>query len=294
MDPADRRLQLFTGKGGVGKSTVVAASALSAAAQGRRPLIVELAHRATMSTLFGVPVGHEPTPVGEGVHALNVDFEEALIDYVAEHAKVRAIAKRIVANDALARFFAAAPAVAEVVTLRRLERLVLERDGDRPRWDPILVDLDATGHALMFLSLPEVFADLATRGPLATFLSGLTALLSDRERTALNLVTLPDPLPAQETRELHGAVQSRGHVPLGRLFVNRVPTAPVSEATRALYGPLREAGLGTEVALAERLGRVHEESLALTDDLERTLGMPTVRLPQIEPFRLETLAKAIG
>ena len=56
-DPAalfDRRLLLFTGKGGVGKSTVVASLALEAAARGKRPLIVELGHRHTMRSIFGV------------------------------------------------------------------------------------------------------------------------------------------------------------------------------------------------------------------------------------------------
>ncbi|MDQ3036582.1 MAG: ATPase, partial [Myxococcota bacterium] len=45
VDPRARRLQLITGKGGVGKSTVVAALALAWAERGRRPLVVELGHR---------------------------------------------------------------------------------------------------------------------------------------------------------------------------------------------------------------------------------------------------------
>jgi arsenite-transporting ATPase len=286
---ATRRLQLFTGKGGVGKSSVVAATAIAAARAGRRPLVVELGHRATMATVFGGTIGHGPSEVAPGVHAANIDFDEALIDYVAEHARVRALAKRIVRGDALRRFFHAAPAVSEVVTLRMLERLEEATERGTPRWDPILVDLDATGHALMFLSLPEVFADLATKGPLARLLQGFTALLSDRERTALNLVTLPDELPAQETRELYGALRRKGLVPLGRLFINRVPQQPVSEATRALYGRLAEAGWDAEVALAHRLEAIHERSTAIADALEKELALPTLRLPALAPFDLETL-----
>ena len=37
-----------------------------------------------MGAIFDAPVGADPTPVAPGVHALNVDFHEALIDYVAE------------------------------------------------------------------------------------------------------------------------------------------------------------------------------------------------------------------
>ena len=50
----DRRLLMFTGKGGVGKTTIVASLALEAARRGRRPLIVELGHRASMESVFGV------------------------------------------------------------------------------------------------------------------------------------------------------------------------------------------------------------------------------------------------
>lgn len=286
-----RRLQLFTGKGGVGKSSLVAASALVAARAGRRPLVVELGHRATMSTVFDAPdIGHEPTEVAAGVHAANIDFDEALVDYVAERAKVRALAKRIVRGEALRRFFHAAPAVSEVVTLRMLERLEEATEGGEPRWDPILVDLDATGHALMFLSLPEVFADLATKGPLARLLKGFTALLSDRERTALNLVTLPDELPAQETRELHAALREKDLVPLGRLFINRLPEAPVSQGTQARFGALEEAGWDAEVALARRLGDDHERAIDIAHRLERELELPTLRLPALEPFALSALA----
>lgn len=279
----------------MGKSSVVAASALAAARAGRRPLVVELGHRATMATVFEAPaIGHEPTEVAPGVHAANIDFDEALVDYVAEHAKVRALARRIVRGDALRRFFHAAPAVSEVVTLRMLERLEEATVRGESRWDPVLVDLDATGHALMFLSLPEVFADLATRGPLARLLRGFTALLSDHERTALNLVTLPDELPAQETRELHAALRAKGSVPLGRLFINRVPAPPVSEPTRARYAELERAGWDAEVALARRLESVHERATAIADRLERELELPTLRLPVLEPFDLHQLATHLG
>ena len=56
FDPHRHRVQLFTGKGGVGKSSVVAAHALACARAGLRPLVVELGHRATMESIFDVRV----------------------------------------------------------------------------------------------------------------------------------------------------------------------------------------------------------------------------------------------
>ena len=104
LDPFQHRVQLFTGKGGVGKSSVVAAVALAAAEAGHRPLVVELGHRATMETLFEAPaIGYEPTPVGDGVAALNMELDEALTDYIAAQVRVRGVAKRVVANETLRR-----------------------------------------------------------------------------------------------------------------------------------------------------------------------------------------------
>ena len=137
FDPStllSRRLLLFTGKGGVGKSTVVASLAMEAARRGGRPLVVELGHRHTMRSIFGTSaVGYEPHPVGHGVHAMQLEFDGALTDYMNEHVKVPRLARRVLANHALRRFFEAAPAVGEIATLNKLSALEAEREGGRPR-----------------------------------------------------------------------------------------------------------------------------------------------------------------
>ncbi|MEM1418200.1 MAG: ArsA-related P-loop ATPase [Myxococcota bacterium] len=283
------RIQLFTGKGGVGKTTLVAATALAAAEAGERPLVVELGHRASLQTLFGRPIGDAPVDVGRGVHACSIDMDEALLDYVADHVRVRALARRITGQPTLKRFFRAAPAVAEVVTLRRIERLEAERLGAEPRWDPLLVDLDATGHALMFLALPEVFDELAKEGPLRKLLDRLTALLTDPARTRLHVVTLPAPLPTQETIELYEALRARpGHaaVPLGGLLVNRMPAPPLGDVA-----PESLDALGPEwaadVALARRaLGRF-DEARACVARLAEAVPVPQVVLEDAPTLRLE-------
>ena len=63
-DPLTRPVQFFTGKGGVGKSTVLGALATTAARAGKRPLIVELGIHTSSSHLFrGPDVGYEPLAV---------------------------------------------------------------------------------------------------------------------------------------------------------------------------------------------------------------------------------------
>jgi arsenite-transporting ATPase len=214
------RVQFFTGKGGVGKSSLVAATAIDAARQGRSPLIVELAHRATFQELFSEEIGVQPTVVYEGVHALRIDVDEAAERFIGK----RTGAGRLARLPLLKRLFHAAPAVGEVLTLDRIIELEGETENGAPRWDPILVDLDASGHAVMFFSLSEVFDGLARSGPLRTLLDGFDALLDDPKRSVLNLVTIPGPLPVQETLQLHAALRARRAPQMGRLFINRITT----------------------------------------------------------------------
>lgn len=283
------RLQLFTGKGGVGKSTLVAALALHAARQGRRPLIVELGHRASMEGVLGsAPIGFQPREVARGVWAMNMEFEPALLAYVREHVKVPGVARRVVDNPALKRFFDAAPAVTEVATLHRLRVLLDERLDGEPRYDSVLVDLDATGHALMLLELPRVLDGLLGAGPLRRMLESVTALLSDPAHTRLNLVSLPRELPVQETIELCAELRSAHSVPLGAVVVNQVPDCPLPRGSAELLGRLeagaRAAGdtaLSGDVALARRaLARdalVREQIARLTAHV----GLPVIELPYL-------------
>ena len=294
---SDAQIQFFTGKGGVGKSSVVAASALVAARAGRRPLVVELSSRHSMPAFFGVShlPTHEPrriTGLGDPeVYACTVDLEEALVDYITEHAKVRSLSRRVVANEALQRFFFAAPAVAEVATLRCIERWASQQGACGLRWDPVLVDLDATGHALMFVSLPQVFDDIVRRGPLARTLNGFREMLEDPARSVLHVVTLPEALPVEETEELLDAVDALP-ITLGTLFLNRVPAPPLSQTTLEVLAGLPPE-LAPEVALAKRLIGRHARAEELAQRLARRAPSVT-RLPWLEPFDLQILSRVLG
>lgn len=291
-----RRFVLMTGKGGVGKTTLVAALAVHAASLGMRPLVVELGHRASMRSVFGIDeIGFAPRDVGLGVHAMSVDVEVAVLDYMIEHIPSKRVAKSIVQNKVLERLFAAMPAVGEIATVNKLRQLEAETlpSGQR-RWGPIFVDLDATGHALMFLELRSVIDNIMGAGPMKRLVEETAAMLADPEITRLCLVATPAELPVTETIELYGKLRGQGTVAFGPVFANRMPQVPLSPAAVAALGEVEQAAaaVGRSDVLADlawartalhQAGAAH----AQIQRLREAVPMQIVELPQLPAMRMD-------
>ena len=116
----DRRLLFFTGKGGVGKSTVTAATALLAAERGKRVLLVEVDAKGNLTALFEHAAGRvRAAPVHPGVWAMQMDTEASLREYLKVQARVPVFGR----IGPLARAFDfvanAAPGVKEILTDRQ-------------------------------------------------------------------------------------------------------------------------------------------------------------------------------
>ena len=278
-EPLNRPVQFFTGKGGVGKSTVIAAVAMRAARAGQRPLIVELGVHTSSSHLFDGPtVGYEPVEVTEGVYATRVLFEPALVDYVTSRLKLRPIAKLVAKNNSLRRLFLAAPGVDEIVTLHRVARLYAD-----DAWGPILIDLESTGHALMFFDLPDVLDVFLEDGPLRQVVDSATRLLHDVQRCAVHIVTVPEPLAVRETIMLYRDLHAREGIHLGHLFINRIPPVWFDEAgrqsirdylgTATCDDPCRRSLLLAEFLVARR--DIAEKCI---HGLKRDIDLPTILL----------------
>jgi len=277
-EPLTRQVQFFTGKGGVGKSTVLGALATAAARAGKRPLIVELGIHTSSSHLFhGPQVGYQPSEVAPGVHATRIQFEPALIDYITSRLKLRPIATLVAKNSSLRRLFMAAPGVDEIVTLHRVAQLAADE-----RWSPILVDLESTGHALMFFDLPSVLEVFLKDGPLRQVVDGATALVRDEQRCAIHIVTVPEPLAVNETIQLHAQLRNREDLHLGYLFINRIPRVWLDEEEQQLIEEeLRGASIGQpwapDLALAQYLVRRRQTADKCLRGLHRDIDLPTMR-----------------
>lgn len=278
-EPLTRQVQFFTGKGGVGKSTVLAALATAAAREGKRPLIVELGVHTSSSHLFRGPnVGYEPSEVAPGVHATRVQFEPALVDYITSRLKLRFVATLVARNNSLRKLFLAAPGVDEIVTLHRVAQLAAD-----DRWGPILVDLESTGHALMFFDLPSVLEVFLSDGPLRQVLDSATALVRDPRRSTVHVVTVPEPLAVNETIQLYRTLRDRNDLHLGALFINRVPEEwlDASERDRVCEALRRASGSEPwlpDLRLAEYLAQRSDNAAKCIRGLRRDIALPTLQL----------------
>ncbi|MBM3459568.1 MAG: ArsA family ATPase [Armatimonadetes bacterium] len=147
------RLLVLAGKGGVGKSTVAAATALLAAEQGGRVLLASIDSAHNLGDLFQQPVGAVPVSVQPGLDVLEVDANREL---TTNWSAVLDFVRQISANDPgvselVAEECAVLPGLEEVFGLLRLHE-ILESES----YDLVLLDAPPTGDLLKFLRLPEV------------------------------------------------------------------------------------------------------------------------------------------
>ena len=215
------RTILYTGKGGVGKTSVAACTARHLAAAGHRTLVISTDPAHSLSDSLQAPLGGEPTAVTDGLWGQEVDTQGELTRHWTS---VREYLGGVLADRGIDRISAqeltVPPGMDELFSL-----LVLQghhRSGD---WDVIVVDCAPTGETLRLLSFPDVarwWIDkvfplerqiLAAAGPIARSmldielpgppvwgeirelsanLIEMNEILRDRQRCTVRLVMSPD------------------------------------------------------------------------------------------------------
>jgi anion-transporting ArsA/GET3 family ATPase len=240
-DLLGRRLLFFTGKGGVGKSTITAAMALLAADRGRRVLVVEVDAKGNITDRFEqAGVGFKPREVYPGVHALAMDTEASLREYLKLNLRVPVVGRLGPLAHVLDFVATAAPGVKEVLTIGKVCWEVREAIEGRADWDLVIVDAAATGHVISQLGAPDAIRELVAVGPVRTQTEWMTEILVDPAVTALNVVATPEEMPVAETIDLVGRARTELDVTLGCVIVNRVLPELFTHADEVVFDALRE------------------------------------------------------
>lgn len=223
------RIIIFTGKGGVGKTSVAAAHARKASLQGYKTLIVSADMAHNLSDLFEMSIGREITQIDGKLYGLEIDPEFEM-EHNFNHL-MRAIEKMLPRNDGqqedmgdLSMF----PGIEELFSLLRIQQIFESKE-----FDVIIVDCAPTGETLSLLKFPELFSwymekffpfgkfamrllhpvsqklfkvELPNRKAMNDIeklylkLIELQELLKNREVSSVRLVTLPEKMVVEETK----------------------------------------------------------------------------------------------
>jgi arsenite/tail-anchored protein-transporting ATPase len=268
------RLILMTGKGGVGKTSMAAATGLRCAELGYKTLVLSTDPAHSLADSFDMPLGHEPVRVSENLYAAELDVLQELEQnwgavkrYITEVLQARGL-------DAVqADELAVLPGTDEIFGLVRVFRH--HREGS---YDVLIIDSAPTGTALRLLSIPEVTGWYMRRfyrpmekvalylrplvepifRPIAGFslpdkalmqiphefyenIAALGGILTDNTVTSVRLVTNPEKMVIKESLRAH-AYLSLYNISVDLVIANRIIPPEVNDpyfvywkANQAIY-----------------------------------------------------------
>jgi arsenite-transporting ATPase len=245
------RLVLYLGKGGVGKTTTSAASAVRAARRGHRTLVVstDIAH--SLADVLDHELGNEPTALASNLWAqeINVLAEMRRHWQTLQPAVNDALAKEGL-NAVAAEELAIVPGMDEIVALARVRELA-----DAGDYDAVFIDAAPTGETIRLLSMPETLPWYADRiqaltkkiprvarglaknvvgdgaglidmaGKMSELVKGLRATLADPETTSNRLVVIPERMVVKEALRAQTYLNLFGY-PIDAVVLNQVLPEP--------------------------------------------------------------------
>lgn len=335
LNVAGKKLIIFAGKGGVGKTTCSSATALHVSKTGKKTLVVTVDPAKRLKDSLGLEVGASEAQVAPNLYAMMFDPRTVIEEYLA---KSHPDQKEKVVKHPLFKYVTNnLPGLNELLAIGKLVDLQ-----DQGTYEVIVVDTAPTGHALTFLSAPQQVKELfeeqslvhvalrfyriyrrlkkASKGLLgwlkseevedvpevdfealfkqvAAEATRISNMLTDHDRTVLNIVTIPEKLPVEESIELHEKVANQLKINVGAVIVNKVQP----DSLQDLWGDfqrLREdeptkEHLKREVAKrgyrAEMWGKVvqtvefaalrRQMNMRYLDQLRKAIPVPIVEVP---------------
>jgi arsenite-transporting ATPase len=242
------RIYIFTGKGGVGKSSIAAAHAMKSAKEGYRTLLVSTDMAHNLGDIFEVTIGKEPFEVAENLDAYEIDPNFVMEnDFSDMEESLRKLLPQT--NNTSMENFGMLPGMEELFSLLKITDIYKEG-----KYERIIVDCAPTGETLSLLKFPELLSwymeKLFPIGKVAVRLlapvskqffkielpnktamndiermylklAELQELLKDRETTSVRLVTIPEKMVVEETKRNY-MYMNLYNFNVDGLYINRI------------------------------------------------------------------------
>jgi arsenite-transporting ATPase len=293
------RVLLFTGKGGVGKTTTAAATALRCGESGLRTLVLSTDPAHSLADAFGVELGPLVAPVAEGLWGQQLDPQDRMEDSWADIQRYLVEVFRWAGVEAIeAEELSVVPGLDEVFALADIRQHASSGD-----WDVLVVDCAPTAETIRLLSLPDILGRYMERvfpigrrvsrvvSPLVARmttlpvaddgvfaaterfyerLAGVREILGDGRRTSVRLVVNPERVVIAEARRTHTYLSLFGYH-VDAVVANRLLPDDVSDPWFARWKAL------------------HAEHLATIDEGFAPVPVLRVALQPDEPVGLDAL-----
>ncbi|MEE9304774.1 MAG: TRC40/GET3/ArsA family transport-energizing ATPase [bacterium] len=295
------RIILYTGKGGVGKTSISAATALLSARHGHRTLIISTDPAHSLSDCFDLPVGQQPTPITDGLDAQEVDVNKELsLHWGNIHDFIVKFLKKQGFEHVMAEEFAIFPGMEELFSLLRLKGHV-----EQEVYDTCILDCAPTGSTIRMLSFPDFLgwhmerffplerriiktlrpvAERITKVPLpddAVFSSveelyqkieGMRDILTDPTISSVRIVSNAEKMVIQESQRAYTYLNLFGF-PVDCIIVNRLLPEDVTDPYLARWKTLQQGYLDETEKLFHDLpiftGRLFQGEIVGLKQLER-------------------------
>ncbi len=192
--PSPTRFLFFTGKGGVGKTSIACATAIHLADQGKKVLLVSTDPASNLDEVLGTDLTHHPKEISQvpGLWGLNLDPEQIALDY---RERVIGPYRNLLPESAVRSMeeHLSGSCTVEIAAFEEFSKLLNDSQSNR-QFEHIVFDTAPTGHTLRLLSLPAAwsgFIDANTSG--TSCLGPLSGLAAQRETYHAAVEHLKDP-----------------------------------------------------------------------------------------------------